>query len=253
MAAKWLELNNTSNRKIVKAHVERIARDMLAGRFRETHQGIAFGVDGSLLDGQHRLSAIVLANTPVYIWVWKGVSNEAWDVMDRGQRPRRVSDMPELRGRSHATVVAAAAKLVCAVETGIGYLNNRNYPTAVEVQEFIKHDPSLIDAVQEVMSAGVFRPLGSVSFQAYCYCVLRGAPERTEFIGFLDQVCERTDRRASSPAALFSRRAVVDGMALKEKEFLFVKAWRAHRDGARLRRLALPKGYRFVSEDFDPR
>lgn len=54
MAAKWLE-GNVLNRPLKQAHVDRLAREMAAGRWRLTHQGIAFDVSGCLIDGQHRL------------------------------------------------------------------------------------------------------------------------------------------------------------------------------------------------------
>ena len=54
-AANWLE-GNTHNRPVTQAHVERLAAEMSAGRWRLTHQGIAFSTRGVLLDGQHRLA-----------------------------------------------------------------------------------------------------------------------------------------------------------------------------------------------------
>ena len=42
IAERWICELNTHNRKLVDAHVERLAREMKAGRWRTTHQGIAF-------------------------------------------------------------------------------------------------------------------------------------------------------------------------------------------------------------------
>lgn len=57
-AARLLERNST-NRNMRKRKVEQYVRDMLAGRFVTTHQGVAIYENGSLADGQHRLQAIV--------------------------------------------------------------------------------------------------------------------------------------------------------------------------------------------------
>jgi len=57
MALKWLE-GNTHNRPINQAHVNRLAKEITAGRWQLTHQGIAFDTKGILIDGQHRLWAI---------------------------------------------------------------------------------------------------------------------------------------------------------------------------------------------------
>ena len=68
-ASRWLD-GNTHNRPIQQAVVDRFARDMVAGRWQLTHQGIAFDPDGVLIDGQHRLWAIVLASKPVRMRVF---------------------------------------------------------------------------------------------------------------------------------------------------------------------------------------
>jgi hypothetical protein len=41
IADEWLSTCNSHNRKLVEAHVERLAGEMKAGRWRLTHQGIA--------------------------------------------------------------------------------------------------------------------------------------------------------------------------------------------------------------------
>ena len=63
-ASRWLE-GNTHNRAINQGHAERLAREIRAGRWELTHQGIAFSAGGVLLDGQHRLWAIVMADVAV--------------------------------------------------------------------------------------------------------------------------------------------------------------------------------------------
>jgi len=60
LAQKWLS-KNTHNRKLRNSDVERYARDMIAGLWRRTHQGIAFDWNGIMIDGQHRCAALTLA------------------------------------------------------------------------------------------------------------------------------------------------------------------------------------------------
>jgi hypothetical protein len=42
IATAWLNNCNTHNRRLVNAHVERLASEMRASRWQLTHQGIAF-------------------------------------------------------------------------------------------------------------------------------------------------------------------------------------------------------------------
>jgi hypothetical protein len=72
MAARWLETINSMNRKINKRAIKRLASDMQAGKFLTTHQGIAFDAQGGLLDGQHRLKAIVTSGVPCQLLVSRG-------------------------------------------------------------------------------------------------------------------------------------------------------------------------------------
>jgi hypothetical protein len=69
MARTWLK-NNTNNHPVSARRVQLIAK----GKWCVTHQGIAFGPNGELYDGQHRLLAIVMANVPVPVLVTRGVS-----------------------------------------------------------------------------------------------------------------------------------------------------------------------------------
>ena len=57
--AKRLLDGNSDNRKLIRSTVDQYARDMAAGRWRLTHQGLLIGKRGKILDGQHRLHAIV--------------------------------------------------------------------------------------------------------------------------------------------------------------------------------------------------
>lgn len=57
LASKMLLKN--ANRKVRPHQVKSLKESMLNGLWRLTHQGIAFDVNGNLVDGQHRLMAII--------------------------------------------------------------------------------------------------------------------------------------------------------------------------------------------------
>ena len=82
---------------MVTAHCERLARDMRDGKWMLTHEGIAFSSNGRLLDGQHRLRAIVLAGIPVEMFVWFNVPPQALLAINHGRR-RNLVDALGLSG-----------------------------------------------------------------------------------------------------------------------------------------------------------
>jgi hypothetical protein len=83
-AKRWLAQNTDSNRRLSDRTIEAYAREMKADRWELTHQGIAFNVTGELIDGQHRLSAIVLADVPITMMVTTGLPLEYNSPLDIG-------------------------------------------------------------------------------------------------------------------------------------------------------------------------
>ena len=84
-AFRWLE-GNVRNRAIKQSHVNRLAKEILDDRWQLTHQGIAFDTNGLLLDGQHRLWAIVEADRSVMLRVFFNEPAENKRVVDAGER-----------------------------------------------------------------------------------------------------------------------------------------------------------------------
>jgi hypothetical protein len=95
LATLMLGLNIDRNRPIRPNSIKQYADDMSAGRWKLTHQGIAFNRDGQLIDGQHRLHAIVRAGATIPIHVTFGAEN--FDAIDMGAA-RRVQDAARIVG-----------------------------------------------------------------------------------------------------------------------------------------------------------
>jgi hypothetical protein len=90
MAKTWLE-NNFRNRPLREDTVKAYARDMILKKWVATHQGVAFNDKDELIDGQHRLHAIVLADVTVRMMVTFGLPSQidgqemtTMDAVDRG-------------------------------------------------------------------------------------------------------------------------------------------------------------------------
>ena len=88
LAEEWLK-SNSFNRKISKATVRRYADDMKAGNWNLNHQGIAFDNDGVLVDGQHRLVAVIESGETIKMMVTWGSERTGIDEL----RPRSAYDV----------------------------------------------------------------------------------------------------------------------------------------------------------------
>lgn len=88
MAKSMLEHNMKNNRPVLKSTVHAYARQMRNGHWNLTHQGIAFDENGELVDGQHRLHAIIEANIPVNMNVTYNVHRVPGEVftIDMGRK-----------------------------------------------------------------------------------------------------------------------------------------------------------------------
>lgn len=93
MAAEWLASCNVDNRAIRETVVKRYVDMMNSGEWKPTHQGVAFS-DRRLIDGQHRLTAIVRANKPQWLVVFAGQPDDVFGVLDKGTNRSLRDEVP---------------------------------------------------------------------------------------------------------------------------------------------------------------
>ncbi len=98
-AIVWLDKHNTNNRKLSQKHVDRLARDMIEGKWVLTNNGISFGSDGTLLDGQHRLWAIVESGCTIEMFVYRGMDPKSMMAIDCG-KTRSMADILNIAGEN---------------------------------------------------------------------------------------------------------------------------------------------------------
>lgn len=88
IATQMLE-KNTDNRNVVLKRVALYMDDMVNGFWLPTHQGIAIDETGNILDGQHRLRALVEADrirpgVTIQMLVSRQVSRDTFPLVDQG-------------------------------------------------------------------------------------------------------------------------------------------------------------------------
>lgn len=125
MTPEWafqiLEKQNTKNRHMRPSVVRRYARAIEAGQWKLTQQGVAIGSNGVLLDGQHRLAAVVDAGQPVEIALATDCDPSIFTVLDTGCT-RMAADVLQMGGVGNSTTVAAGLKL---------YILNERHPDKI--------------------------------------------------------------------------------------------------------------------------
>ena len=97
MARSWL-VNNNFNRPRNSETIAKYVRQIKEGHWKMTHQGLAFTKNGFLLDGQHRLWAIIECDATLPMRVFVNEPIENYSVIDCG------------RNRSNLEIVRMSAK-----------------------------------------------------------------------------------------------------------------------------------------------
>lgn len=111
IAAEYLK-HNTNNRNIRTSHVEYLSNAIKRGEWVLSHQGIAFDESGILVDGQHRLHAIIKSGIPVQVLVSRNVSDNVFKVTDK-QVTRTYGDILHINTRE-----VAVLKLISDIRFG---------------------------------------------------------------------------------------------------------------------------------------
>jgi hypothetical protein len=109
-AAKLLE-QNTSNRTLNKAAVNRYAAAMARGEWLVGNDAICIGKDGLLLNGQHRLNAVALSGKPQQFLVRVDVESADLKAMDQGNK-RIGADIATLLGHKMSRAQSKALRLL---------------------------------------------------------------------------------------------------------------------------------------------
>lgn len=145
-ADEWLA-RNTDNRHMRKNTVAKYTRDIKTGDWLENGSAISFSEDGTLLNGQHRLAAIVQANRSITALVLRNLPAKSQDTMDDLAK-RSLADTFNFHGVGNATAAASIVRRVLLWENGTRTNSGKHQPTKAEALDKIRTDPTLSIAIK---------------------------------------------------------------------------------------------------------
>jgi hypothetical protein len=232
--AARLLVNNTNNRNLSAGRVARYTNDIVNNRWVEdTGELIKIGTDGCIIDGQHRLTAVVKANKGINIHIATHVSKDVFDVIDSG-KSRSSSDVLKIAGVINATKTAAfiqsynqfantkyryhQAQLESSMTSKmiLKYYNENSF----FVDEVIKHSSTFYNQFQKVWSHGDV----SLFYGLFTTVDKRLGHE------FIRQLCQGTDI-TNDTIILLRNRLIADKvnatnkLLVTHRRALVIKAW----------------------------
>lgn len=152
-ATEWLG-NAAKNRRISERRVGLYAAAMKRGDWMLTNQGIAIDEFGKLIDGQHRLRAIVASQTPTELLVIRAAPSRTQLVLDQGLK-RLPHDQVGLREGWEVTPLhMAVAKSMVTSIGGAGETERRGIVADIQLLDrfYVRHHKAVEFAVAQFAS-----------------------------------------------------------------------------------------------------
>lgn len=237
LAAELLERNNR-NRPKKQYSIDGWVKDMQAGQWDglngETYK---FAHDGELLDGQNRLTAIVVSGVTQKGVVFWGLAREAQDTIDMGNK-RTFAQQLGMRGYSNCNVLAGIVRSTFLWDAGerrsIGH--GKIVPTVHELSRHLSEHSELVDVAKQAMwQYGDFRPLSPTMQGLGIYLFDQiNSEERQDF--FM-RLIEGANMDKDHPIMVLRKHLLQRHTHLttrllpEQKVAILIKAWNAYRDG----------------------
>jgi len=170
MATAMLE-HNQHNRPLSDSHVHRIASQIVSGKWRFNGDTIKVAKTGDVLDGQHRLWAVIESKTPIETIVVYGIEKDAFATIDTLRKPRSGADILSLAGATrHRQALASALTWLIRWQRECieDYRAPQNRVENSDIEEAYETHQGMIRAVER---ASNLRRLANVSLMAFLYYV----------------------------------------------------------------------------------
>lgn len=235
--AELMLLHNTTNRPLKPQHVAFLAGELRRGRWKFNGDAIRMGADGSLIDGQHRLHAIVQSGVPIETLLITGLDPEVFCTIDSGAQ-RSAGDTLAVAGEKNGRNLAAA--LVVADELSRGktdFTRNMRISNA-EILGMLDRHPDIRNSIVWGRMLSKFAPCSITT--ALHYLFKQRNPKRVD--DFFEAVHTGVGLGVDSPAYLLRQR-LIDNATSKGKmtrrymAALIIKAWNSHAVSRKLKYL----------------
>lgn len=251
--AAYLLTLNTGNRPLSVSRVRQMVRDMQAGNWLYNGKSILVSATNVLLDGQHRLTAVVESGVTIRSIVITGMPDDVMPTIDTNAQGRTTAQALVIAARTNPgtmdgirnpTQQAAVARLVMAYEAGqVG--THGFHATVTEMLTWLGNN-DLTDTIAVVNAVKVSKIPASSTVIGAAYYICRSIDPDAAHTFFVDQFVNMIGLTPHSPArALRSRLTSLDDNTTTGKanqlRFVFA-AWNAFRDRRPVIRLQVPNG-----------
>ena len=209
-AGKLLELN-TDNRTLTQSWVDTLAGAITRGEWLCTHQGIAISKDNVILDGQHRLWAIVQAGISVPLMVATNVDKETFALLDIGKK-RTMHDILRYNKKDLET------------STALFWLNDSKRTTPTPTQLSFVHE-EFKNEIEELRNRCAINKAVFGSAVARAVCAVRAKMNLKDYAFNIYDGLNRNMPGGLPPIAQSFFKQVMDGRTKTDRAEIAARMW----------------------------
>lgn len=164
---------NVRNRNISAQQLNKVRHALTSGQWKLNGEAIKIAKDGTLLDGQHRLTACVQTGIPFQTLLIYGLDKDTQDTMDTG-KSRGPADVLSINGYKNSALLAAITLGIIRSEKWnmrTAFTTGGNYPvTAREILHRVQEEPTITElcsVAQAVRKAGLAGKISGVLYHRF--------------------------------------------------------------------------------------
>ena len=234
-ATELLKKNINNYYTMKQSEVDRLVVDILSKNWLTTGTPIQFDVNGILIDGQTRLSAIVKSGVSIPIVVVNNVPPAAKYVLDGGHK--RSFDQRVKNDEDHPTLLGSTLRMLHAWIYKKNSIGHSRVASTPELLDLLSKHPGVRDSVASYSKQ---MPVNVISktIAAFCHYVLNKiSPEQAE--EFLQKLITGSGLDESSPI-LVLRNLLINSKSLgitidnRAKISFIFKTWNAFRSNKKI-------------------
>lgn len=232
--ASELLKNNICNRNPKKVHIKSLAHQMRNGQWLYNGEPIIIAKDGIILDGQHRLYAIIEANVSVEMEVIRGIENNVMHTIDSGVA-RTTADSLNLLGYDNSTGLAKTVRNLIQFRNKQTLRESRSRDQLIsnkDIIDFIENEPPVIRVFADARTEHNFKKSNILTKSeiAVFWYIFKDIDEEKANI-FFDKLLCGIDIKADDAVLHLRNKLIIDktnkntSMNYSTKLKLIFKAW----------------------------
>jgi hypothetical protein len=182
MAVRLME-RNEDNRGLKGSVIDKINRDLINSRYYLNGETISISRNMKLLNGQHRLTSVIVTGIPIRTWVVFGVPDECKTTFDQGTA-KSAADYLKMMRVASSKDVSILVKLILLYAPGVEVTNKDLASRRISRQDILTEYENFQTPIQYAMSTFGLRKTTKVmkavaSISAAHVLISREVPQTT--------------------------------------------------------------------------